>query len=144
MDRPVIRATAEQAPMTMLEDFSGQSINGMTFRGRAERLGWSRGSVCDAGGIQAYHKLFPTAGVEAFILLMGMFVGMDVNDEIELGSLFFVKAGSVRISSYEYDEPDTPSDPRLIPLGEVPPVVFSETMGAMKRITAKKGVVEED
>ncbi len=41
-----------------------------------------------------------------------------------------------------YDEPIDENDPRLIAFGNVPPIVFSEVMGDLRKITGK--TVEEE
>jgi hypothetical protein len=115
----------------------GTKINGMTFRGRAERLGWRRGSVGDGGWISAYWKSFSAAGADAFLMLEGMFVGIDMYSEIKLLDAFFVRGGSVRIGGYVYYEPPKEDDPRLLPFGQVPPIVFSEVMADLQKIAGK-------
>ena len=109
----------------------------MTFKGRAERLGWTRGSVCDAGCISFYLKRFPTAGVDVFVETEGMYVGIDMYTDIKLGKTFFVKYGGVQIGSYVYDEPGDANDPRLVSYGDVPAIAFSEAMGDLTRIAGK-------
>src|SRR5262249_48221277 len=116
---------------------AGTEINAMTFKGRAERLGWARGSVCDAGCINFYTKGFPTAGVDVFVETEGMYVGIDMYSNIKLGKVFFTKHGSVQIGSYTYDEPGDANDPRLISYGAVHPIAFSETMGDLAKISGK-------
>ncbi|MCY2968819.1 MAG: hypothetical protein NT069_35195, partial [Planctomycetota bacterium] len=59
-------------------------------------------------------------------------------ESITLQEICFVKSGSVTVGSYTYDEPEDEKDPRLIPFGEIPPIVFSETMGDMEKIVGKK------
>jgi hypothetical protein len=115
----------------------GTDLNALTFRGRAEKLGWSRGSVCDAGCVTAYRKIYSGAGVEAFLNIDGMYVGIGMEETIKLCEVFFVKAGSVQIGSYVYDEPRTENDPRLIAFADVPAVPFSETMGDLMKIAGK-------
>jgi len=137
LERPVIRASDEQRDVRMSRDLAGTSLNAMTFRGRAEKLGWARGSVTDAGGVDTYRKVFPGAGVEAFLGLEGMYIGIGMDDSIQLGDYYFVKGGTVQIGSYVYDNPSDETDPRLIPFGAVPPVVFSEVMGDLKRIAGR-------
>ena len=109
----------------------------MTFRSRAEKLGWSRGSVCDAGGVTAYRKVFSGAGVDAFLMLEGMYVGIGMDESIHLGDVFFVQSGSVRIGSYLYDEPNKEDDSRLIAFGDVPAVPYSEVMGDLTKIAGQ-------
>jgi hypothetical protein len=111
----------------------------LTFRSRAEKRGWSRGSVTDSGCVDAYRKVFPGAGVEAFLGLEGMNVVSDMNDTISLQDFFFAAGGSVKVGGYVYDTPGDESDERLIPFGDVPPVVFSEVMGDLAQIAGQSG-----
>ena len=114
----------------------------MTFKGRAEKRGWNRGSVCDAGGITSYYKIFPAAGVDVFLSLEDMYIGIDMYSDIKLGQACFVKHGSVKIGSYTYDEPAGEQDPRLVKFSDVPPIAFSEALGDLQAIAAKKPVVD--
>ena len=66
------------------------------------------------GGVTAYRKVFSGAGVEAFLTLEGMYVGIGMDETITLGDLFFVTSNSVKVGSYTYDEPGKEDDPRLI------------------------------
>ncbi len=144
LDRPLATVLPEQRETRFGQEFSGTSLNAMTFKGRAERLGWSRGSVCDAGGIGAYLKSFPAAGVDVFLQLEGMYVGIDMYTDITLGKVYFVKHGSVQIGSYLYNEPDNANDPRLVPYGQAPAIAFSEAMGDLVRIAGKAQAGEPD
>ncbi len=139
LERPVIAVKDDERGTKLCRDCNGTSLNALTFRSRAEKLGWARGSVADGGGVDAYRKVFPGAGVEAFLGLDGMFVGIGISDSITLQNLCFVRAGTVQIGSYLYDTPSDEADPRLIPFGEVPPVVFSEVMGDLARIAGQTG-----
>jgi hypothetical protein len=121
----------------------GTELNGMTFKGRAERLGWQRGSVCDGGGISSYRKCYPGAGADAILEVDGMYIGIGMEDSIKLGRFSFVKSGSVTFGSYTYDEPSDDKDARLIAFGDVPPIVFSETLGDLTKIAGAKQAEEE-
>lgn len=144
LDRPVVRVQPEEGRMLFGEALAGTKINGMTFKGRAERLGWVRGSVCDAGCINYYLKTFPAAGVDVFVGTEGMFVGMDMYSDIDLGRVFFVRHGTVEIGSYVYDEPADATDPRLLRFGDVPAIAFSEAMGDLTRIAGKTNTQETE
>lgn len=96
-----------------------------------------RGSVGDAGLISAYFKLFVGAGVEVTMNVEDMWVSQDPMDTISLGTARFCKAGTVERGSYIYDEPAN-DDPRILNFGQVPPVVYSETVSDLKAIVAKK------
>lgn len=137
LERPVVTVTPEQKATKFGTEVAEAEINAMTFKGRAERLGWARGSVCDGGGINHYLKSFPAAGVDVFVETEGMYVGIDMYTNIKLGKVFFTKYGSVQIGSYIYDEPNKTGDPRLVSYGEVHPIAFSEAMGDLARIAGK-------
>ena len=143
LERPVVHVTEAEQAMRFSGIYEDTELNAMTFRGRAERLGWQRGSVCDAGGITSYRKCFPSAGVDVILELDGMFVGAGMYDTTKLGRFCFVKSGSVSVGSYVYDEPRDESDERLFCFGDVPPVVFSETMGDLTRIAGAQTEVDE-
>ena len=115
----------------------GKKISAGTFRSRAEKRGWTRGSVIDAGGISSYYKLYPGAGIEVVLPTDNFWIGIDPMDEIELDSAYFATAGSVERGSYIYDEP-APDDPRVLRFDQITAVVFSETMSDLKAIIFTK------
>jgi hypothetical protein len=143
MARPVVLVEKGAEGQRVYKGVSGVSVNGMTFKGRAERMGWTRGSVCDAGGIPFYYKSFPLAATDFLLCLENMYIGIDMYEDITLNEGYFVKTGSVKIGSYTYDEPSDEKDPRIIPFGQVPPIVFSEVMGDLHRIAKKSEPREE-
>jgi len=114
-----------------------KKLSAGTFRSRAEKRGWNRGSVVDAGGISSYYKLYPGAGVEVILPTGNFWIGCDPMETIELGAAFFVEAESVERGSYVYNEP-APDDPRVLRFDQVPAVVWSETISDLKAIVATK------
>lgn len=143
LEREVVAVQPEQAAAKVYRELTGTSINAMTFKGRAERLGWSRGSVVDAGGISSYYKSFPAAGVDVFLGTEGLYIGIDMDTDITLGDVTFVRRGTVKVGSYTYDEPSGAEDARAVALGEAPPVVFSQAMGDLQKIAGKKQTATE-
>ena len=137
LERPVVLPSDEQRTTTFGRDVNDTKLNAMTFKGRAERLGWSRGSVCDSGYVGYYYKTFPGAGVDCFVETDEMYVGIDMYSDITLGRTFFVRHGSVRIGSYVYDEPKDADDERLVVYGDIPGIVFSESMGDLAKIAGR-------
>ncbi|MFI5458284.1 MAG: DUF4132 domain-containing protein [Isosphaerales bacterium] len=137
LERPVVQLAPDRAGKKSVTEYAGTNLNGMTFKGRADRFGWTRGSVCDAGSITTYFKSFPAAGVDVFLGLDGMYIGIDMSAEIELKDAFFVRAGSVKTGSYTYDEPGNENDDRVLRFGDVPPIVYSEVLGDLQKIAGK-------
>lgn len=131
LDRPVILLKEVDKHVKMCTEFQGIQYGGYGFVSKMEKLGWFRGSVVDAGGISSYYKDFSELGVTAIIMQVGM-IGVGYYEEnAELGDLMFVKSKAVSFGSYSYDEPSKSDDIRLVALGDVPPIVYSEVMADM-------------
>lgn len=137
VDRAIERMDPLHANRKSISITEGKKLSAGTFKSRAERLGWNRGSVVDAGGISSYYKLYPGAGVEVILPTDNFWVGIDPMDEVQLGAAYFAKSGTVERGSYIYDEP-APNDPRVLRFDQVPAIVWSETMADLKAITVTK------
>ncbi|WP_118983847.1 DUF4132 domain-containing protein [Leptospira stimsonii] len=123
--------------------FEDKSLRGSTFKYRAEKFGWRRGSVVDSGGISSYHKLFPNEEVEVFLKIEGLNVqSYDYDQPMTFREFFFVNRGSITTGSYIYDEPRGEEDPRLLPFESVNPIVYSETLYDLHRILQDKNEEE--
>ena len=138
ISRPVVYPADEERATKISRKYENTDLNAMTFRSRAERLGWQRGSVIDGGGISSYRKSFPGARADAILELDGMYIGIGMEESIKLGKFCFVKGASVKTGNYTYDEPRDEKDERILPFGEVPPIVFSESMGDLTKIAGAK------
>jgi hypothetical protein len=135
LTRPLFSPKREDRPRARSFEFENKELEGLTFKSRAERLGWRRGSVVDSGAVSAYRKVFERHQIEAFIGTANLGVTSFDGGEVTLEELFFVKAGSVVTGSYTYDEPRDDADPRLIKLGDVPAIVYSETIADLRYVT---------
>ncbi|GHC64062.1 hypothetical protein GCM10007100_34610 [Roseibacillus persicicus] len=136
LDRPVALLDSNHKNRKELKTADKKSLSCGTFRSRAEKRGWQRGSVVDAGGIWYYYKSYQGAGVDVFLHVEEMYVGQDPMEEITLGTAMFVQGDSVHIGSYEYNEPNNTDDPRVLAFGKVPPIVYSETVTDLEAITS--------
>ncbi len=111
-----------------------EDLIGYTFKSRAEKKGWKRGSVVDSGSISSYRKAFPNEKIEVFIKTEN--IGMGFYEEyIQLKEFFFVAINSIHIGSYMYDEPKNEQDHRLISFKDVAPIVYSEALGDLEFMT---------
>jgi hypothetical protein len=137
LDRPVELMDPLLANRREIAITRDKKLSAGTFRSRAEKRGWFRGSVVDAGGISSFVKAYPLAGVEVILPTENFWVGFDPMQEIDLSAAYFVKSETVQRGSYTYDEPG-PDDPRVLKFGEVPAVVYSETISDLKAIVATK------
>lgn len=135
LNRSVFLPKEDDRTKTISFEFENKELEGLTFKSRAERLGWRRGSVVDGGAVSAYRKLFERHQIEAFIGTENLGVQSYDGGEVTLEQLFFVKAGSVVTGSYTYDEPRSQDDQRLIKLGDLPAIVYSETIADLHAVT---------
>lgn len=135
LDRPVETLEKDHGNRREITFTENIQISGGTFLSRMNKRGWNRGSVIDAGGVTSYYKPFEGAGVEAILFLEEYWVGFDPMDSFPLGKALFAKLSTVDRGSYTYDDPQ-PNDPRVISFGEVPPIVYSETIADLKALIA--------
>jgi Domain of unknown function (DUF4132) len=125
--RTVTHLNPQQKNDTMDNRFEGIAYNGYGFLGQMQKNDWSK-MVGDAGLINSYYKTFPEYKVIAFIAQTGMH-GIELYEEnAVMGKFFFVKEIVLQPEAYYYEDPRLPHDPRLIPFGEIPAIVYSEVV----------------
>ncbi|MDF7819662.1 DUF4132 domain-containing protein [Runella sp. MFBS21] len=132
LNRKVIPLPEGDKPLVISNEFKGVKYGGYGFTSKMEKLGWYRGSVVDAGWISSFYKDFAEANITAIITQQGELSVGDPSAHAELSELMFVKRNQVSFGSYVYDEPSNANDPRLVPFGELPPIVYSEVMADMQ------------
>jgi hypothetical protein len=107
---------------TSLDDVKGHVLEAFALRGRATRLGWTRGPAEDGGVFMTYLKRFPTLALEARLGFTGNALPEE-NRTVALLELTYVR-----------------TDPRggeaALPLGEVPAILLSETWNDARLIAA--------
>jgi hypothetical protein len=139
LERPVHAPAEDKRADKLLWDFDDKQVYCATFKRRADKLGWRRGSVIDAGEVSSYRKTFVEDEVEVFVMLEGLNVQswFDTESRTSLRKVFFVRPGAVTVGSYTYDEPRWATDERLVPLGEVPAFAYSEAFSELLAICAE-------
>jgi hypothetical protein len=100
----------------LLEDFKGHTLDAFALRGKALKLGWTRGPAEDGGWFHAYLKRFPSLGLVAELGFTGNGLPEE-NRTVGLLSLGFLR-----------EVPDQPVHvQQRVPLADVPAVLVSET-----------------
>ena len=123
--RPTIAVRDEERAALWWDRYLGYLMNGATLWGKLEKAGWRRGSVTDGGAYFTLYKEFPGVGIEAALETAGLSVGYEMGFNTAIKRLGFVRVNTIKRGGYIYDDLKD-ADDRLIPLGAVPPVVFSE------------------
>ncbi|MFC7337498.1 DUF4132 domain-containing protein [Haloferula chungangensis] len=111
----------------------GKEIAQGTLFSRSEKLGWHQGSVVEGGELCSLYKIYDAAKVEVILELSGFFMGGGYDNDGSLGRALFVKKGSVARGGYVIDVPSQ-DDPNVLAFGDVPAIVYSETVADLKMI----------
>lgn len=142
LDRPVYRLKDDEKGKLDVTRFSGKGLGGYTLVGRAEKLGWYKGSVQDGGGFYQFYReditskeILPDGtekltGCAAEFSFSGLSIGY-YEDDITIENLRFYHPGDVARGSYVYDSAD---DNKAIPLDLVDARYFSEVIYQMEQI----------
>lgn len=115
--------TPETKKQRELKDFEGWMSDTFKIRGRATKLGYTRGSTGDGGWFNEYIKRFPTTGLVAVI----EFTGSSLPEEQ-------IPAALTKLT-FRRDN-GTQSSPDL-PLSEVPSVLLTECWNDYRQIAAE-------
>ncbi|HUY76098.1 MAG TPA: DUF4132 domain-containing protein [Ktedonobacterales bacterium] len=135
LTRPTVAVRDEERGALWWGRYLGYVMNGATLWGKLEKLGWRRGSVQDGGIYYTLFKEFPGVGVEAALETAGLSVGYEMGFNSAIKRLGFVRVDTVKRGDYFYDDLND-ADARLIALGDVPPVVFSEAAANVQAAAA--------
>ena len=122
---------AERARETELKDFEGHLIEAFSLRGRATKLGYTRGPTGDGGWFHSYDKRFATLGLQAVIRFTGNGLP-ESNRTVALESLSFERTGT-----------DAGGN-TATSLDKVPAVLLSECMDDMRLIASEGTGFDED
>jgi hypothetical protein len=132
LGRPVYTLEAGEAEALELTRFRGRRVPAAAFVGTLERLQWQRGAPEDAGIVHEHAKPFLGAGVTAVIEYEGVPVGyMEGWEPQSVEKAFFVE-GLYHPALYQRRGP-------ALRLGEVDPVVMSETLADLEAVAARGG-----
>jgi hypothetical protein len=108
-----------------IKDFEGHLIEAFALRGRALKLGYTRGTAEDGGWFRVYEKRFPTLGLSAVIEFTGNPLPEE-NRTVALLSLTF--SGNASTSSWQHGK---------LMLAKVPKVLLSECYNDLRLIAAE-------
>ncbi|HET7431604.1 MAG TPA: DUF4132 domain-containing protein [Nocardioides sp.] len=130
LGRGVHAVTPEMRSARELTDFTGHLLEAFALRGRAGKLGYTRGQAEDAGWFFGYDKRFPTLGIVATIAFTGNGLPEE-NRTVALKELSFRR--------------ETPDGRRAdLTLGDVPAVLVSECWHDLRLLAAEGSGFDPD
>jgi len=125
--RQNFKLSEENQNETDVADFQGHVLEAFKLRGRANKLGYTRGQAQDGGWFFDYHKRFPTLGIEATIEFTGN--GMpEENRTVALTILHFDRVA---------EGGESFGGASKMMLSEVPSVLLSECWNDIRAIAAE-------
>ncbi len=142
LNRPVALVSPEECAALWWDKYQGYLMNGAALKGRYMKAGWERGPVQDAGAYYTIWKAFPAAGVQAVLETAGMSVGYEQEFSTAIKRLAFARVDTSKRGSYVYDDLKD-QDERLIKLGDVPPIIFSEIAADVQTFAAAGEYTED-
>ena len=119
---------ADRQGQTALKDFEGHLLEAFSLRGRATKLGYTRGATEDGGWFFSYDKRFPTLGLQATLRFSGNGLP-ESNRTVALESLSFERTGASNAA---------------VALDKVPAVLLSECRDDMRLIAAEGSGFDPD
>ncbi len=125
--RPNFTLEEERKQEEELSEFRGHVLEAFKLRGRANKLGYTRGQAQDGGWFYDYHKRFPTLGMEAIL----EFTGNGLPEENRTVAITSMKFERVATG----DEAAQPG--AKMSLGEVPVVLLSECWNDLRQIAGE-------
>lgn len=123
LGKGVYRLPQEKSKADSIDDFKGHLIQSFALRGRALKLGYTRGAPGDGGWFMEYEKRFPTLGLVAVLEFTGSPLPEE-NRTVALLTLTFAKAGG---DAWQR---------AALPLSKVPAILLSECYNDMRLIAA--------
>jgi hypothetical protein len=130
LGRGVHAVTPETRSKRELTDFTGHLVEAFALRGRATKLGYTRGQSEDGGWFYSYDKRFPTLGLVATIGFTGNYLPEE-NRTVALRDLSFLRV--------------TADGRRAeLTLGDVPEVLVSECWHDLRLLAAEGSGFDAD
>jgi len=137
LERPVYTLPEENKQSFFIHEFEDVKTQSGSIKSTLEKHGWRKGTAVDNGMIEVFFKDDFAGGIKAALDVQGVFAaGFDTDMDPALGKLYFITAAKEKNSWFS--APETDKDERLIPLGNLSPVFYSEVVAAVKAIKVRK------
>ena len=133
LERPVYTLPEENKQLFFIHEFEDVKTQPGSIKSTLEKHGWRKGTAVDNGMIEVFFKDDFAGGIKAALDVQGVFAaGFDTDMDPALGKLYFINAAKEKNSWFSAPEND--KDERLIPLGNLPEVFYSEVMAGVRAI----------
>jgi hypothetical protein len=136
LDRSVYSLAPENRQVTVVRTFAETKTEPGSIKSILEKYGWRKGPTGDAGSIDMFLKDDYAGNITTVLEVEGVFVaGFDSDMDPRLGRLYFLNKPIGKTGWLV--QPKNDDDPRLVPLGNLAPVFYSEVMAGIKAIKVR-------
>jgi len=137
LNRPVYRLAPEDKQITIIRKFEGVNTEPGSIKGTLDKHGWNKPIVVDGGFIESFSRDDYSGNIRAVLEVEGVYVAGFNNDmDPKMGRLFFID--TTKEKKRWFNAPKDDKDERLVPLGNLPEVFYSEVMAGVNAIKVKK------
>jgi hypothetical protein len=134
MNRVVVRLDPKQREALWWEEYQGYILSNPLVTSHYSKAGWVRGATVSSG--HTFWKAFPPAQIEAVQESFWLEMRGETETQMVLTRLGFVHTDALKRGGYIYDDLKD-EDGRLIPLGQIPPAIFSEAAAPAQFVAAQ-------
>jgi len=131
--RSIHRKDPSQANRKELTTIKDDEVLASTLLSRAEKLGWMISGRIENAMVPSIYKEFLTHNIDVNLEVENLCMAGLPFEDAATGVALFVKHGSIDRGEYACDIPNL-DDPRVIAFGEIPAVVYSETINELKAL----------
>jgi hypothetical protein len=133
LERPVYNLKEEDKKQCIVREFTDKRTEPGSIKNTLDKHGWRKGAAVDGGMIDSFFKDDYESHVQAVLEVEGVFAaGFDTDMDPKLGRLYFID--STKEKGRWFNAPADEKDERLIPLGNLPEVFYSEVMAGVNAI----------
>jgi hypothetical protein len=137
LNRPVYRLAPEDKHITIIRKFEDVKTEPGSIKGALDKSGWNKPIAADAGFIDSFSRDDYSGNIKAVLEVEGVHVvGFDNDMDPKLGRLYFLH--TTKENKRWFSPPKDDKDERLVPLGNLPEVFYSEVMAGVNTIKIKK------
>jgi hypothetical protein len=129
LDRPVHVLESGHGNRREIQLTRGVKTTAGTLRKELLGRGWSLSAAGDGGSLSGMWRRFPGSQIEAYLPACNLHAMSSAGDSLELEAAFFAHGNPAK-NNYR----DFPSGEVAVPFGNIPPVIYSETIADLETL----------
>ena len=132
LDRPVHTLDAERGNRRAIRLTEGVKTTAGTLRKELLGRGWSLSAAGDGGSLSGMWRRFPGSTIEAYLPACDLHAMSSAGDDVKLEAAYFANGNPAKNNCRDF-----PSEADAITFGNVPPIIYSETIADLETLVKK-------